>query len=498
VARSSKLGGAVLQQISVEAHLTLEDYGAYAHLQPPLQELRAEARVLVPELAGRRILMVSSTAQGGGVAEMMPKVVSLLREVGVPTEWLVMGSERPEFFVLTKRLHNLIHGVGDPRLGAEEKSLYEEVSRENAALLAAHVRPQDLLVIHDPQPMGCGALVRRELGTSSVWRCHIGLDQENDATRAAWEFLRPWAEPYDHAVFSAPEYIAPYLAGRATVSYPTIDPLSHKNRELSVHKLQGVLCNSGLAVEHAPVLTPAFDHQARRLSPSGEWVSAITDPMGLMFRTLVVQISRWDRLKGFAPLLDAFVLLKTRHLERAEGLHRRRLEIVRLVLAGPDPASVADDPEGVEVIEELSGRYLALPTHLQRDVALLSLPMASRKENALMVNALQRCASLVAQNSLEEGFGLTVTEAMWKQRPVLGTRACGIRHQVREGIDGHLVADPEDPEELAAALDALLADPAQRHHMGNSGQRRVHSQFLVFSQILDWLRMLSELTGLER
>jgi len=157
---------------------------------------------------------------------------------------------------------------------------------------------------------------------------------------------------------------------------------------------------------------------------------------------LVVQVSRWDRLKGFGPLLDAFARLK-HGIAPADVAprQRRRLSHVRLVLAGPEPAAVADDPEAVCVLDELIDAYRRLPHWLQEDVAIVSLPMASRAENALMVNALQRCASIVVQNSLREGFGLTVTEAMWKQRGVLGSRACGIRAQIRDGIDGRLVTD---------------------------------------------------------
>jgi len=167
--------------------------------------------------------------------------------------------------------------------------------------------------------------------------------------------------------------------------------------------------------------------------------------------------------------------------------HRRRLGQLRLVLAGPDPAAVADDPEAQDVLRDLTRTYTRLPHWLQEDVAIISLPMGSREQNALMVNSLQRCSTTVVQNSLREGFGLTVTEAMWKQCSVLGSRACGIRQQIRDGVDGRLIADCEDPQEIANLLDFTLDDLPGRSRHGHSAQRRVHGDFLVFSQVRRWL-----------
>jgi len=227
----------------------------------------------------------------------------------------------------------------------------------------------------------------------------------------------------------------------------------------------------------------------------GRWTPAAQqDGFGLMYRPVVTQVSRWDRLKGFRPLLDAFVALKRRRLRGdLDPRHRRRLQILRLVLAGPDPAAVADDPEGRQVLDELSRAYLRVPQELAPDIALLTLPMQSRKQNALMVNALQRCSTVIVQNSVQEGFGLTVTEAMWKRIPVIGTQACGLRQQIRDGIDGRLTAAAEDVEGLTEALDSLLADPAKRELFGRSAQRRVHDHFLVFTQARQWVRNLANI-----
>jgi trehalose synthase len=217
----------------------------------------------------------------------------------------------------------------------------------------------------------------------------------------------------------------------------------------------------------------------------------------------VAQISRWDRLKGFRPLLDAFVLLKRRlregGLRDADAIARRRIELVRLVLAGPDAASIPDDPEALGVLEELKAAYVALPHEIQADVALLTLPLASREQNALMVNALQRASSLVVQNSLREGFGLTIAEAMWKQIPVLSNRrACGPRHQIRDGFDGRLAADPEDVAGLSALIEEMLSVPVEREVWGRNGQRRAYDDFLVFTQARRWLEVLAALVASPR
>ncbi len=283
--------------------------------------------------------------------------------------------------------------------------------------------------------------------------------------------------------------------------HPGIDPLSHKNRFLRPNKLTGILCNAGLVVEHAPVLAPPFPQKVQRLQPDGSFGAAtLPDEIGFLYRPIVTEISRWDRLKGFGPLLAGFVRLKQK-LHQTASLHprhRQRLEIVRLVLAGPDPDSVQDDPESRETLEELRHQFCALDPKFQRDIALLSLPMDSRKNNELIVNALQRCAVLVAQNSIREGFGLTVTEAMWKGTPVMGTEACGIREQIRDGIDGRLVRNPEDPLEIADLLDEMLSDYPERERWARNAQKRAYTEFLVFAQMQRWLRVLTECAALPR
>jgi trehalose synthase len=474
---------------------SLDEYEGLAHLSAAVRDLRQEARRLVPALENRRVWMVSSTERGGGVAELLPPLLALMRELGVTVDWLVMETAEAEFFQLTKRLHNLIHGQGDANLALADRELYRRVSEETATALAVHVAPGDVVVVHDPQPLGAGALLRRRLDVAAIWRCHIGLDRDTAETRAAWAFLDEHTSAYDQAVFTAPEYIPGGLAGRARLIHPAIDPLSHKNRDLAIHKLVGILANSALTRPFGPVLTPSFAEPAQRLRGDGTWAPAAqAEDIGLLFRPIVTQVSRWDRLKGFLPLLEGFVALKRRIEDGGdlEPRQRRTLELARLVLAGPDPASIADDPEGRDVLAEIGRAYGRLPPALQDDIAVLFLPMGSTKQNALMVNALQRCSDVVAQNSLQEGFGLTVTEAMWKHVAVMGSRATGLRQQIRSGIDGCLVEDPEDPEEIARVLRALLCDQPKREALGRSAQQRVHDEFLVFTAVRRWLEVLAD------
>ncbi len=486
-----------IRVVEVDEALRLEHYASHLELVQAVETLRSEAKVAAPLFAGRSLWMVNSTEMGGGVAEMLPKSVSMLRELGVDCHWAVMGSENPAFFTFTKRLHNMIHGVDVPAPTATEGELYLETSRENAEELARRVGPEDVIVTHDPQALAVGALLKQRVRTPIVWRCHIGSNLRNRQTREAWGFLRRWAQSYDGAVFSAPEYIPDFLAGMSTVIYPGLDPLSHKNRPLNPHKLMGVLCNARLALDHAPVLTPPFAHSATRLQANGEW-SPACDPeeIGLPYRPIIAQVSRWDRLKGFGPLMAAFAELKRgRGVRENKGRHRRRLQILRLVLAGPDPGGVADDPEASEVLAELASRFRELDGEVQKDIALVRLPMSSRKENALMVNAIQRCATIAVQNSLAEGFGLTVAEAMWKGVPVVASSTPGPLQQIRDEIEGRLVRDPEDTSALAELLDGLLRAPYVREELGRNAARRVKEDFLIFNQLGRWLRFLAELLG---
>jgi len=479
-----------MRSVDVKVGCKLEDYESYVSLHSLMKDFRSEARVLAPKLRDRTVWMINSTEKGGGVAEMLPTLISLLRQLDVKAEWAVIESDRTEFFALTKKIHNLIHGQGDPHLSDDDRSLYEAVCEQNAAEFVKMANPGDIVLLHDPQPMAMASFLKANTDLNLVWRCHIGLDDVSDQTEAAWKFLCPYFEHYDLSVFSAPEYIPHYCSDKVTVIHPGIDPLSHKNRDLPIHKLVGILNNAGILPPLHPMLTPPFEDQARQLLPDGGFANpAKNGNIGLLSRPIVSQISRWDKLKGFLPLMKGFCHLKRRVSEygNSSERHRRRLELVRLVLAGPDPEFVADDPEGEEVLQELKDFYQNLPGRIQEDIVLLLLPMSSRKQNELMVNALQRCSSIVVQNSLQEGFGLTATEAMWKLVPVMGSRACGLRQQIRHGVDGKLIDDPEDEVEIAEGLNTMLEDDKGRQVWSYNAKKRVLDRFLVFTQLSRWL-----------
>lgn len=488
--------------VDVETETTLDDYAAHTSLKRPVEDLRAVADQYAERLDDRTVWMVNSTAQGGGVAEMLPKVVSILRELGVSTNWAVIESEEDRFFDLTKRLHNLIHGAGTPHLNDDDRSLYRSVSEEMARKVSERIAPGDPLVVHDPQPLGTGALLKQEMDIPAVWRCHIGLDDQNASTEAAWDFLKPWLGEYDRAVFSLPEYVPDFLEDRSHLIQPALNPLSAKNRALSATELSDILRRARLADSPHPSVDGDFAPPAMRLQRDGSFAPANRpEDLGLMERPLVTQISRWDRLKGFAPLLQGFAQMKQTSFldEHTESdRERRRLALSRLVLAGPEPESVSDDPEGQEVFDEICSLWLDLPPEIQRDVAIITLPMTSRRINALMVNALQRCSTVVAQNSLQEGFGLTVTEAMWKRRPVLGSHAAGLREQVKDGEHGVRTPQATDPEGIAHTLREMLSADGKRKTWARNARRRVSDRYLVFTQVRRWLEVLAEAIDREK
>ena len=469
---------------------TLDDYSAHSHLAPAVRDLREKAADVRQHINGRSVLMVNSTSQGGGVAEMLPQLVSILKELGIEARWAVMEVEDPAFFRLTKQLHNMIHGDGNGRkLNSDDRVLFEHAGEICFNALHKILFPNDLLIIHDPQPLALGALLKNKLNLPAVWRCHIGLDEQSPATLAAWEFLRPYACAFDHNIFSASEYIPDYLCNRSSVIYPAIDPLSFKNRYFRAERLTSILVNSGLARAAEPTLVNPFPEQPRRLQSDGTFGPAdMPDEIGFLYRPTITQVSRWDRLKGFRPLLEGFAHLKNSlngSKGEANSRRRRRIKTLRLVLAGPDPDFIQDDPEGCEVLDELCVAYTRLKPEIQRDVALLTLPMKSRRDNAFMVNALQ--------NSIREGFGLTLAEAMWKGTPVVGTSACGLRHQIHDRVHGRVVYHPEDTVEVAQVLGDIICADEEIDNWSRNAQARVHQEFLVFNQVKKWLQILKSL-----
>jgi trehalose synthase len=493
----------MIRTIEVDPERTPDDYAADAVLRQAVWDMEDATETDVESLADRTIWMVNSTASGGGVAEMMEMLVGTIRALDVDAEWCVMEADDPGFFEVTKHVHNLLHGSGDLPITDEERDRYERVSRDVADAMLERIGSDDVLCVHDPQPLAAGALVAEETGVPAVWRCHIGSGERSRESEAAWTFLRPWIDHYDRTVFSLQEYVPEFLQGEANVVPPAIDPHGAKNRRLKPRRVADLLARSALLETVHPV--DRFDQVARRLQPDGSFAPA-TEPedVGLLLRPTVCQVSRWDRLKGFVPLLEGFVRLK--EAVRREGTplstdaqrtgtrsedHRRRVERARLVLAGPDPSSVSDDPEGEAVLEEIETAWRSLDQDLRDDIAVVVMP-ADQHTSALVINALQRATTIVAQNSLREGFGLTVTEAMWKRAVLVGSDTGGIHAQVRDGKDGLLIPDASDPESVAATLDEAMASEEQWDDWSNSAQRRVTDNYLVFGQVTRWLDTIGE------
>ena len=488
-----------MQKIDVKLGADITDYLAYSNLKGLVDEFMEVVVPNVEKLKGCTIWMINSTATGGGVAEMLPSQMRVMHTLGVKIEWLVIETNDHHFFGLTKRIHNAIHGAGDGEFTEEDRDIFEEVNRQNLSKALEMIQDGDLVVIHDPQPMPLGGMIKAKRDVKLVWRCHIGLEEHNDTTRSVWSFLMPYMDNYDHFVFSLPTYVPDQIKDKTSIIPPSIDPLSHKNRTLWMAKCIGILQQSGITNHHKPLLYPFYEHQVRRVMSDGSFNSVnYQSDLDIIYRPVVLQISRWDRLKGFKELMEAFILMKKNNEAKEDktAVTYKRIKYTRLIFGGPDPKFVSDDPEGIEVLNELIEQYKGISKDLQEDIAILLLPLDNQKENALIVNALQRSSSFVVQNSIQEGFGLTATEAMWKQRPVLVSGAAGLRIQVQHEVTGLINQDPTDIRQLANVLEQMLNSPKERDKWGFNARNRVIDEFTLFSQINSWLKLLASIVNI--
>jgi trehalose synthase len=353
-------------------------------------------------LHGLRVINVSSTFYGGGVAEILSSLTLAQVAIGLRADWrLIQGS--PDFFSVTKKLHNALQG-GEINLSELKKEIYEEINFHNALRMQLDA---DVIVVHDPQPLPLITHYRR--CCPWIWRCHLDLSSPR---REAWDYVRPFVEEYDAVVMSLPEY-AQELEVPQRFFMPAINPFSTKNRELTDQEI---------------------DDRLRHYE--------IPDDL-----PLVVQISRFDHWKDPAGVIEAF-------------RSARREVDATLVLLG----NVAtDDPEGQDVFESL------LECKEERILILTA-------EDSALVNALQRRAAVVMQKSLREGFGLTVTEAMWKGAAVIGGDCGGIRHQIEDGSNGFLVSSVD---QAAGRLVQLLKDEGLRRRLGKAARETVREKFLM-------------------
>jgi trehalose synthase len=374
------------------------------------------------QLAGRvqhrRLQHVNSTAVGGGVAELLTRMVPLFRELGVETSWdVIEGNEA--FFAVTKAFHNALHGARET-ITEEMLDVYRATQEMNLRDLG---QMGDFVVIHDPQPAGLIAR-KKESGGHWLWRCHIDVSTPDPAV---WDFLKPYVEQYDGSIFSMPEFSQELPIPQFMVP-PSIDPLSDKNRELTEDEITAVVQKHGLDPER-PILT---------------------------------QISRFDRLKDPVGVIQAYRLVKRRY-------------DCQLLLAG---GGASDDPEGEQVLQEVREAANDDP-----DVHVKLLPPFSDLE----INALVRGSTIIMQKSLKEGFGLTVTEALWKRRPVIGGSVGGIKLQLLNGVTGFLVHSPEGAANRAIEL---LGDEALRQTIGANGHEHVRQNFLTTRHVRDYLLLM--------
>lgn len=374
-------------------------------------------RHLARDLEGRTFLHVNSTREGGGVAEILNRMLPLLEDVGVKTRWEVIAGT-PDFFVATKRIHNTLQGADLPFTDAMRNAYRDNVARARDAMdLEA-----DLVLIHDPQP--AALIEKRPKGSRWVWRCHIDLSRP---LRATWSFLDPWVRQYDGAVFHLPEF-ARRLPIPCYLIHPSIDPLADKNRDLEPAEVE------------------------RR-------VAALGVPLD---RPMLLQVSRFDPFKDPVGVIRAFQLVK-------------RVRDCVLVLAG---GGASDDPEGAEMLMRVREAANGDP-----DIHILNLPADAH----LDINALQRAAAVVIQKSTREGFGLTVAEAMWKGKPVVGGAVGGIAVQIADAVTGHLVHSVEG---CAWALRRLLSNPEEARRMGRLAREHARRNLLITRHLADYLQML--------
>jgi trehalose synthase len=412
-----------LQQVNV-GHKALADYATIAS-----RGLMDQIRALAEPLAGKRVLHLSATAFGGGVAEINYTLIPLMRDAGLETEWRIIAGQ-DEFFDVTKTIHNALQGSAQG-LSEEQRAVFSKYNRLNAEALEGEF---DFVIVHDPQPVGIVEHAR-DVGAHWIWRCHIDLSTPN---REVLDFLTPSIARHDAAIFHRRQYV-PSAAVMPT-SYiwpPAIDPLAPKNMALSAEDAAYIVDQFGIDVE----------------------------------RPLITQVSRFDPWKDPLGVIEAWRLVRRQHPD------------VQLALVG---SMAHDDPEGWDYYGQTVDAAGGDP-----DVYILS---NLNNVGSVEVNAFQVHSAAVLQKSTREGFGLTVTEALWKGRPVVAGRVGGIVDQIEPGQTGFLV---DSVEECAAAVVAILDDPGTARLMARRGKEHVRLHFLTPRLLRDWLALFNRLAGHE-
>jgi len=402
----------VQNEIHLQSKSRLKDYEPVVG-RSSLEELK----MLAAKFSGKIVQIINSTFVGGGVSEILEHMVPLLNQLGVDARWnVISGGE--EFFEVTKKFHNALHGNRE-KISSQDFALFSEVTQRNLNEMSFY---GDIIFIHDPQPVGLIAQ-KKNIGKKWLWRCHIDVSNPD---KKVWKFLRSFIVDYDAAVFSAPNF-AQHLPIRQFLITPSIDPLSDKNKELDSGTINSVLAKYSL-ISNKP---------------------------------MIVQISRFDRLKDPLGVIEAFKMVR-------KGID------CQLVLAG---GTATDDPECTEVYSEVKKQAEG-----NTDIHILLVP----PESDIEINALQRAATIIIQKSLKEGFGLTISEALWKSKPVVASAVGGIPLQVKNKFTGLLCYTVEG---AAYALKQLLSNPEYANRLGQNGREHVKQNFLITGHLKNYLLM---------
>jgi len=382
---------------------------------------------LAKDLKGVKILELNSTASGGGVAEMLYSSVPFLNDLGIEDEWKVIKGNEP-YFEVTKNIHNFLQGK-KCCFTSEMEEIYFDTVRQNAE---NHItdRNTDVVFIHDPQPIGLAPLLKNEKETW-FWRCHIDIEDTLDEGSALWDFMTFLTRHYDAAIFTAAHYVISRWPIYTFIIPPFIDPLSEKNRDLTPDEVDAVL-------------------EKYQIDPKVPIMS---------------QIGRFDPWKGIGRTIQTYRRVKSD-------------ENCQLIIAG---GSASDDPEGEKVLSEVYEQVKGDP-----DIHVLNLPPQSHME----INALQRASRVIMQPSIKEGFGLTVTEALFKQKPVIASPVGGIPMQLRDGETGYFY---DTPALSAQKIVFLLRNPSTAELMGKKGRAYVEEHFMLPSRIGDHLRAIGDI-----
>jgi trehalose synthase len=374
-------------------------------------------------LKGKKIVHINSTKIGGGVAEILTNIIPLKHELGLDATWEIVVGQA-EFYKCTKMFHNMIQGMKNQIVPDTLLKIYEQTNEENAQRLFNLLNDADFVFIHDPQPAALIKFFPNRKG-KWIWRCHIDISRPN---RQVWKFLKQFIAQYDASIFSLVDF-ARSLPHTQYIIAPSINPLSDKNRELSKEEIEKVYSEFNL------------------------------DPT----RPILLQVSRFDRFKDPVGVISAYKLVK------------KSMPSIQLVLAG---GSADDDPEGSIVLEET-----LTAANSDNDIYVLSLPPDAN----LTINALQRAADIVIQKSTKEGFGLTVTESLWKGKPVIGGNTGGIKLQVIDNYNGFLVNTPEG---AALRIKLLLSDQDLFKRLKRKGKEFVKDNFLITRHVREYLTLL--------